>query len=144
MRMLSQVDIFRCFWNHFGEWIIYIHFSPQLFLRFWLYETELLLFSIRTFDYLLLNDFYICLYDRIKWLIARPITLFCIYISCIFVWYYEIYMFWWLMHMTTLNIFCQKIENLYNWMDNLWLKVQHCCKRRNCSSWVIQINLGNT
>ena len=22
---------------------------------------------------------------------------------------------------TTLNIFCQKIENLYNWMHNLWL-----------------------
>ena len=25
---------------------------------------------------------------------------------------------------TTLNIFCQKLENLYNWMDNLWLKVK--------------------
>ena len=24
---------------------------------------------------------------------------------------------------TTLNIFCPIIENLYNWMDNLWLKV---------------------
>ena len=23
------------------------------------------------------------------------------------------------------NIFCQKIENLYNWMDNLWLKVEN-------------------
>ena len=26
---------------------------------------------------------------------------------------------------TTLNIFCQKIEKLYNWMDNLWLKVEN-------------------
>ena len=26
---------------------------------------------------------------------------------------------------TTLNIFCQKIENLYNWMDNLWPKVEN-------------------
>ena len=26
---------------------------------------------------------------------------------------------------TTLNIFCQIIENLYNWMDNLWLKVEN-------------------
>ena len=26
---------------------------------------------------------------------------------------------------TTLKIFCQKIENLYNWMDNLWLKVKN-------------------
>ena len=26
---------------------------------------------------------------------------------------------------TTLNIFCQKMENLYNWMDNLWLKVEN-------------------
>ena len=26
---------------------------------------------------------------------------------------------------TTLNIFCQKIENLYNWMDNLWLKMEN-------------------
>ena len=25
----------------------------------------------------------------------------------------------------TLNIFCQKRENLYNWMDNLWLKVEN-------------------
>ena len=24
-----------------------------------------------------------------------------------------------------LNIFCQKIENLYNWMDNLWLKLEN-------------------
>ena len=28
-------------------------------------------------------------------------------------------------HQTTLNIFCHKIENLYNWMDNLWLKVEN-------------------
>ena len=26
---------------------------------------------------------------------------------------------------TTLNIFCQKIKNLYNWMNNLWLKVEN-------------------
>ena len=26
---------------------------------------------------------------------------------------------------TTLNIFCQNIENLYKWMDNLWLKVEN-------------------
>ena len=26
---------------------------------------------------------------------------------------------------TTLNIFSQKIENLYNWIDNLWLKVEN-------------------
>ena len=25
----------------------------------------------------------------------------------------------------TLNIFCQKVEKLYNWMDNLWLKVEN-------------------
>ena len=24
-----------------------------------------------------------------------------------------------------LNIFCQKIENVYNWMDNLWLKLEN-------------------
>ena len=27
-----------------------------------------------------------------------------------------------ILQQTTLNIFCQKMENLYNWMDNLWLK----------------------
>ena len=26
---------------------------------------------------------------------------------------------------TTLNIFCQKMENLYNWMDNQWIKVEN-------------------
>ena len=29
-----------------------------------------------------------------------------------------------ILQQTTLNIFCQKIENLHNWMDNLWLKVE--------------------
>ena len=27
--------------------------------------------------------------------------------------------------LTTSNIFCQKIENLYNWMDNLWQQVEN-------------------
>ena len=30
-----------------------------------------------------------------------------------------------ILQQTTLNIFCQKIENLYNWMDNLWLKLEN-------------------
>ena len=28
-----------------------------------------------------------------------------------------------ILQQTTWNIFCPKIENLYNWMDNWWLKV---------------------
>ena len=28
-----------------------------------------------------------------------------------------------ILQQTALNIFCRKIENLYNWMDNPWLKV---------------------
>ena len=46
-----------------------------------------------------------------------------------------------ILQQTTLNIFCKTIENLYNWMDNLWLKVtksgKHCGKRRNCLFWAI-------
>ena len=30
-----------------------------------------------------------------------------------------------ILQQTTLNIFCKKIENLYNWMDNLWLKLEN-------------------
>ena len=30
-----------------------------------------------------------------------------------------------IMQQTTLNILCQNMENLYNWMDNLWLKVEN-------------------
>ena len=30
-----------------------------------------------------------------------------------------------ILQQTTLNIFCQKIENLFNWMDNLWLKAEN-------------------
>ena len=30
-----------------------------------------------------------------------------------------------ILQQTTLNIFYQKMENLYNWMDNLWLKVEN-------------------
>ena len=30
-----------------------------------------------------------------------------------------------ILQQTTLNIFCQIMENLYNWTDNLWLKVEN-------------------
>ena len=30
-----------------------------------------------------------------------------------------------ILQQTSLNIFFQKIENLFNWMDNLWLKVEN-------------------
>ena len=30
-----------------------------------------------------------------------------------------------ILQQSTSNIFCQKIENLYNWTDNLWLKVEN-------------------
>ena len=30
-----------------------------------------------------------------------------------------------ILQQTTLELFCQKIENLYNWMDNLLLKVEN-------------------
>ena len=30
-----------------------------------------------------------------------------------------------ILQQTTFNIFCQKMENLYNWMDNQWLKVEN-------------------
>ena len=34
--------------------------------------------------------------------------------------------------------FVKKIENLYNWMDNLWLKVENIvAKGRNCLFWAI-------
>ena len=43
-----------------------------------------------------------------------------------------------LLQQTTFNIFCQKIENLCNWMDNPWLKVENIVtKKRNCSFWAI-------
>ena len=29
-----------------------------------------------------------------------------------------------ILQQTTLNIFCQNMENPYNWKDNLWLKVE--------------------
>ena len=29
------------------------------------------------------------------------------------------------MQQTTSNVFCQNIENLFNWMDNLWRKVEN-------------------
>ena len=35
-----------------------------------------------------------------------------------------------ILQQTTLNIFCQKIENLYNQMDNLLLKVENIVEKR--------------
>ena len=30
-----------------------------------------------------------------------------------------------ILQQTTLNVFCQNIDNLHNWMDNLWQKVEN-------------------
>ena len=35
-----------------------------------------------------------------------------------------------ILQQTTLNIICQKMENLFNWMDNLWLKVENIVAKR--------------
>ena len=44
-----------------------------------------------------------------------------------------------ILQQTTLNIFCQKIVNLYNWKDYkpMTKTGKHCGKRRNCSFWAI-------
>ena len=39
-----------------------------------------------------------------------------------------------ILQQTTLNIFCLKIENHYNWMAK---SGKHCGKRRNCSCWAL-------
>ena len=40
-----------------------------------------------------------------------------------------------ILQQTTLNIFCQKIENLYNWMDNLWRKVENIVSKGELLVW---------
>ena len=30
-----------------------------------------------------------------------------------------------ILQQTTLNVFCQNIENIHNWMDNIWQKVEN-------------------
>ena len=37
---------------------------------------------------------------------------------------------------TTLNIFCQIMENLYNWMDNRWLKVENIVTKGEIARFV--------
>ena len=37
---------------------------------------------------------------------------------------------------TTLNVFCQKIENLHNWMDNLWKKVENIVAKGEIARFV--------
>ena len=41
-----------------------------------------------------------------------------------------------ILQQTTLNIFCQIMENLYNWMDNLWLKVENIVTKREIARFV--------
>ena len=41
-----------------------------------------------------------------------------------------------ILQQTTLNIFCQKIENLFNWMDNLWLKVENIVTKGEIARFV--------
>ena len=40
------------------------------------------------------------------------------------------------MQQTTLNIFCQNIENLFNWMDNLRLKVENIVAKGEIARFV--------
>ena len=41
-----------------------------------------------------------------------------------------------ILQQTTLNIFCQNIENLHNWMDNLWLKVENIVAKGEIARFV--------
>ena len=36
----------------------------------------------------------------------------------------------------TLNVFCQKIENLHNWRDNLWQKVENIVAKEEIAQFV--------
>ena len=41
-----------------------------------------------------------------------------------------------ILQQTTLNIFCRIMENLYNWMDNLWLKVENIVAKGEMARFV--------
>ena len=41
-----------------------------------------------------------------------------------------------ILQQTTLNVFCQNIENLYNWMDNLWPKVKNIVAKGEIARFV--------
>ena len=41
-----------------------------------------------------------------------------------------------ILRQTTLNVFCQKMENLHNWMDNLWLKVENIVAKGEIARFV--------
>ena len=41
-----------------------------------------------------------------------------------------------ILQQTTLNIFCQNIENLHNWMDNLWQKVENIVAKGEIARFV--------
>ena len=41
-----------------------------------------------------------------------------------------------ILQQTTLNVFCRNIENLHNWMDNLWLKVENIVAKGEIARFV--------
>ena len=41
-----------------------------------------------------------------------------------------------ILQQTTLNVSYQKVENLYNWMDNLWLKVENIVAKGEIARFV--------
>ena len=41
-----------------------------------------------------------------------------------------------ILQQTTFNVLCQKIENLYNWVDNLWLKVKNIVSKGEIARFV--------
>ena len=41
-----------------------------------------------------------------------------------------------ILQQTTLNVFCQNIENLYNWRDNLWQKVENIVTKGEIACFV--------
>ena len=41
-----------------------------------------------------------------------------------------------ILQQTTLNVFCQNIENLHNWMDNVWQKVENIVAKGEIACFV--------
>ena len=41
-----------------------------------------------------------------------------------------------ILQQTTLNVFCQNIENLHNWMDNLWQKMKNIVAKGEIACFV--------
>ena len=103
--------------NHFAQGRNIIHIISTVSCNFTKYKMITEMFYI--FDQLFFKIFYYTRQGRTYWYILSQLVGMLLHIS------FNPFPHTTILQQTTLNIFCQTIENFFYWMDDPWLKVEN-------------------